>query len=83
MKEDQMRDDGGPAYPGQPRGPEGEFVDALQPGMTLRDYAEIHFTAAWLVVLGEKSETSATEVHNNAQKWGKIQATAMLKARSK
>lgn len=33
--------DGGPAFPGQPRDPHGEFIDEYRPGITLRDYFAI------------------------------------------
>lgn len=75
--------DGGPAFP--------VSIDSVRGGadwlcgMTLRDYAEIAFTAAWIAALGQRhgqegySDISAAD---EAQRLGRYQADAMIADRA-
>ena len=56
-----------------------------QDGMTLRDYAEVHFTAAWIPLMWERyghQDNGDLITEHEAQQHGRSQADAMIEARS-
>lgn len=78
--------DGGPAFPiPDLTYPNGQ-IQYGTPGMSLRDYAVIHFTSAWITSLStrreEKGYTDEGAAHEAGQ-LAELQADAMLLAREK
>ena len=80
------KNDGGPAYPTTM-----EYNEALakwqsvtdSDGMSLRDYAAVHYTAAWIVSLGRGLNLSEETIAELAHDKGQIQADAMIAARER
>ena len=74
--------DGGPAFPGeQGHIPDGTWNQSWEPGMSLRYYATIEFTKAWIGVLGNRSSKRGEldEFANaNAFHHGRRQADALI-----
>lgn len=74
-----------PAFPdrcGKELQRDGGYRAVERPGMSLRDYASIHFTAAWIVALskgGSPTETVAAE----AERLGQEQAENLVASRSR
>ena len=79
-------DNGGQAFPGQKtviqqHNSVGEYCETIfVSGMTLRDYAEIEFTKAWIGVLGDVYEDYGVTI-NSAIVKGKEQADAFISQR--
>ena len=67
---------GGPAFPVQ------SAAEWQAHGMTLRDYAEIHFASAWAIALGTSDMADSRESRTaEANRLGRIQADEFIAAR--
>lgn len=78
------KNDGGPAFP-LPLETATAAAASFR-GMTLRDYAEVHFTAAWIHALGLRhTEDGYSDDAAVSEAWrlGRAQADAMLKERDR
>ncbi len=55
---------------------------ALDGGMSIRDYAEIHFASAWAIALGTSPMADSRESRTAEANWlGRIQADEFIAAR--
>jgi hypothetical protein len=72
---------GGQAFPSAEHNHDGShYID--REGMSLRDFAEIHFAAAWAIALGSQNLSDSREARTaEANRLGRIQADEFISMR--